>query len=74
MASNGNNETVHISLGTTANYLTSHFLNLQGLAATTSSGGGARWGGGDDDNDDDGGALCDPNIIHDVRPLDADSS
>ena len=34
---NNNNETVHISLGTTANHITSHLLNLQGLAATTKS-------------------------------------
>lgn len=30
-------EVVHISLGETANHVTSHLLNLQGLAATASN-------------------------------------
>jgi len=45
-----------ISLGWTANYLTSHFLNLQGLAATTSDSGSG---------DNSGESLCNP-------PLDGD--
>jgi hypothetical protein len=59
----GNNETIHISLGSTANYLTSHCLNLQGLAATTSDSGSG---------DNSGESLCDPSVTHDVRPLDGD--
>ena len=35
-----NNETVHVSFGNTANHITSHLLNLQGLAATTNNSGG----------------------------------
>ena len=59
----GNNETIHISLGSTANYLTSHCLNLQGLAATNSDSGSG---------DNSGESLCDPSVTHDVRPLDGD--
>ena len=70
VSSGSNNETVHISLGTTANFLTSHFLNLQGLAATTSS-GGVR-GVVDYNNAADWEELlCDPSVTHDVQPLDA---
>lgn len=64
---NGNNETIHISLGSTANYLTSHFLNLQGLAATTSD-----IGSGDNNEAWRKESLCDPSVTHDVRPLDND--
>ena len=63
---NGNNETIHISLGSTANYLTSHFINLQGLAATTSDSGSG------DNETWRGESLCDPSVTHDVRPLDGD--
>jgi hypothetical protein len=63
---NGNNETIHISLGSTANYLTSHFLNLQGLAATTSDSGSG------DNETWRGESLCDPSVSHDVRHLDGD--
>ena len=65
-----NNETVHISFGNTANYITSHLLNLQGLAATTSS---------NNDGDDKFGAnnnyessLCDPSVTHDVTSSSSD--
>ena len=57
---NNNNETVHISLGTTANHITSHLLNLQGLAATTKSSSSEDF------------ALCDPSVTHDISPIDSD--
>ena len=65
MATPNNNETVHISLGTTANYITSHLLNLQGLAATSSS--------GTTNNNNEGchsKSLCDPSVTHDISPVD----
>ena len=58
-------EIVHISLGSSANYITSHLLNLQGLAATASTspspssdyysdgGDGRKWE-----------SLCDPSVTH----------
>jgi len=64
-----NNETVHISLGSTANHITSHLLNLQGLAATRvafSSTGGC---GGDDSYDE---SLCDPSVTHDISPVETE--
>eukprot|EP00571_Detonula_confervacea_P010339 CAMPEP_0172299482 /NCGR_PEP_ID=MMETSP1058-20130122/1772_1 /TAXON_ID=83371 /ORGANISM="Detonula confervacea, Strain CCMP 353" /LENGTH=1012 /DNA_ID=CAMNT_0013008939 /DNA_START=79 /DNA_END=3117 /DNA_ORIENTATION=+ len=64
-SNNNNNETVHISLGNTANYVTSHLLNLQGLAATPSSGGG-------NSGNEAGAALCDPSVTHDISTLDSD--
>lgn len=63
------NNTVHISLGTTANYVTSHLLNLQGLAATTSQSGGS---GGDTNDDDVSSSLCDASVTHDISPVDSD--
>ena len=45
-------ETIQISFGPSANAITAHLLNLQGLAATSSS----------DDN-----AYCDPNTTHYVQ-------
>ena len=64
MATTNNNETVHISLGTTANYVTSHLLNLQGLAATSSSG---RTNNNEDCHEK---SLCDPSVTHDISPID----
>ncbi|KAL7490255.1 hypothetical protein ACHAW6_015982 [Cyclotella cf. meneghiniana] len=52
------NETVHISLGPTANHISSHLVNLQGLAATRSG------------HDDERESLCDPDVTHDVSPVD----
>lgn len=52
------NETVHISLGPTANHISSHLVNLQGLAATRSG------------HDDERESLCDPDVMHDVSPVD----
>ncbi|KAL9183090.1 hypothetical protein ACHAXT_004877 [Thalassiosira profunda] len=52
-------ETVHVSLGTAANHVTSHLLNLQGLAATPSDDGGGE------------PSLCDPSVTHAVAPLDS---
>ncbi len=70
MTSNGDGgggEIVHISLGSTANFITSHLLNLQGLAATTSSSPSPR-----DDchyhglhlHPDRESSLCDPSVTH----------
>mmetsp|Transcript_28884 Transcript_28884/g.65766 ORF Transcript_28884/g.65766 Transcript_28884/m.65766 type:complete len:846 (-) Transcript_28884:40-2577(-) len=50
-------EVVHISLGETANHVTSHLLNLQGLAATASNASET--------------SLCDPLVTHEVSQLDA---
>ncbi|KAL3794040.1 hypothetical protein HJC23_008928 [Cyclotella cryptica] len=55
------NETIHISLGPTANHISSHLLNLQGLAAT-------RSGGNNHDNDAQE-SLCDPTVTHDISPV-----
>ncbi|KAL7540696.1 hypothetical protein ACHAWF_006761 [Thalassiosira exigua] len=73
MASPGAGETVHVSLGDAANHVTSHLLNLQGLAATASP--------SDSDNDGRGGwgddaprSLCDPSVTHDVAPLASDDA
>jgi len=63
------NNTVHISLGTSANHVTSHLLNLQGLAATTSQSGGS---GGDTNDDDVSSSLCDASVTHDISPVDSD--
>ena len=65
MASN-NNETVHISLGTTANYISSHLLNLQGLAATASSSSSSS------EEDAAHQSLCDPSVTHDIASIDSD--
>jgi hypothetical protein len=58
-----NNETVHVSFGNTANHITSHLLNLQGLAATTT-------GGGDESVFSE--SLCDPSVTHDITSADSD--
>jgi hypothetical protein len=74
MTSDGNNgngggggEIVHISLGSTANYITSHLLNLQGLAATTTSSSSSSRDYdnyyGQDQHDRDS-SLCDPSVTH----------
>ncbi|KAL7495039.1 hypothetical protein ACHAWT_003592 [Skeletonema menzelii] len=61
-----NNETVHISFGNTANCITSHLLNLQGLAATSG-------GGNDRDNEfSNSESLCDPSVTHDITSSSSD--
>lgn len=57
-----NNETVHVSFGNTANHITSHLLNLQGLAATSGAGG--------DDSFKE--SLCDPSVTHDITSAESD--
>ncbi|KAL3771506.1 hypothetical protein ACHAWU_003681 [Discostella pseudostelligera] len=80
MASDGNNgngggggEIVHISLGSTANYITSHLLNLQGLAATPSpsSSDGNYYG---QDEHDRESSLCDPSVTHCIASSTSSSS
>ena len=66
------NTTVHISLGTSANHVTSHLLNLQGLAATSSS--TSSGGSGGDTNDDVSASLCDASVTHDISQVDSDYS
>ncbi|KAL7466250.1 hypothetical protein ACHAXS_006543 [Conticribra weissflogii] len=61
-----NNETVHVSFGNDANYITSHLLNLQGLAATSSC--RSSDGGTSQDH-----SLCDPSVTHDVCAANSDS-
>jgi len=60
-----NNETVHVSFGNTANHITSHLLNLQGLAATRRSSGT----GGDESFNE---SLCDPSVTHDITSANSD--
>ena len=55
-SSSSSNDTVHISLGDTANHVTSHLLNLQGRAATASP----------RSSDAGRGGLCDPTVTHDA--------
>jgi len=64
------NNTVHISLGTSANHVTSHLLNLQGLAATSYSPSGGS--GGDANDNDVSSSLCDASVTHDISPVDSD--
>eukprot|EP00984_Skeletonema_dohrnii_P008707 scaffold3248_cov77-Skeletonema_dohrnii-CCMP3373.AAC.1 len=59
-----NNETVHVSFGNTANHITSHLLNLQGLAATTTNSGG-----NESSNNE---SLCDPSVTHDITSANSD--
>lgn len=49
--------TIHISVGPSANHISSHLLNLYGLAATI---------GGVDGEDNGDESLCDPIVTHDI--------
>lgn len=70
MASSSN-ETVHISLGNTANHITSHLLNLQGLAATD-AGVGSHSNRSDGDDQAHHQSLCDPSVTHDIASIESD--
>src|SRR6056300_1542907 len=61
------NSTVHISFGNAANHITSHLLNLQGLAATR--GASASGGNGEKSYNE---SLCDPEVTHDISPIESD--
>lgn len=56
MSGNRRRETIHISLGGTANAVTSHLLNLEGLASTYTN------------NNDN--PVCDPVVTHTIDPTD----
>ena len=64
-----NNSTVHISFGNAANHITSHLLNLQGLAATRGSSASGGNGGGEKSYNE---SLCDPDVTHDISPIESD--
>jgi len=61
-----NNETVHVSFGNTANHITSHLLNLQGLAATTTNNSGGN------ESSHSNESLCDPSVTHDITSANSD--
>src|SRR5210317_2485652 len=63
------NSTVHISFGNAANHITSHLLNLQGLAATRGASASGGNGGGEKSYNE---SLCDPDVTHDISPIESD--
>jgi hypothetical protein len=67
MSSSSPRETIQISFGPTSNAITSHLVNLQGLACTTNGAGG---GNRNDDYDTDAAFItpyCDPLTTHYVQ-------
>eukprot|EP00956_Cyclotella_meneghiniana_P004411 scaffold5380_cov91-Cyclotella_meneghiniana.AAC.6 len=56
-------ETVHISLGPTANAVSSHLVNLYGAAATSSSSNNNNY---NNEESSSSSSLCDPIVTHEV--------